>query len=116
MEEEKRAKAQKKLTGPIVVPNSGPDGYSAKLFSSLEKGLFLFSGVGTSQDVRCKGLYADGDACIHRCRQHYAAQGVAPTPLKFFVYLIIIRKFVIMEIRVDSLVFAEGKGSIVITK
>ena len=60
LEEEKRAKAQKKLTGPIVVSNSGPDGYSAKLFSSLEKDLFLFSGVGTSNDVRCRVLYADG--------------------------------------------------------
>ena len=39
---------------------SGPGQYSAKLFSSLEKGLFLFSGVGTSNDVRCKELYADG--------------------------------------------------------
>ena len=59
-------------------------GYSAELFSSLEKGLFLFSGVGTSSDVRYRVLYADGDACIHRCRQHYAAPGVAPTPLTFF--------------------------------
>ena len=30
--------------------------------------LFIFSGVGTSNDVRCRVLSADGDACIHRCR------------------------------------------------
>ena len=35
--------------------------------------LFIFSGVGTSNDVRCGVLSADGDACIHRCRQHCAA-------------------------------------------
>ena len=39
-------------------------------------------------DVRCRGWDADGDACIHRCRQHGAAQGVAPTPMKFFLLLI----------------------------
>ena len=45
---------------------------------------FIFSGVGTSNDVRCGVLSADGDARIHRCRQYCAAQGVAPTQLKFF--------------------------------
>ena len=35
-------------------------GYSAELFSSLEKGLFLFSDVGTSQMCAAKGCVQMG--------------------------------------------------------
>ena len=65
----KKGKAQKK----------GPDGFSAQLFSTLEKGLFLFGGVGTSQMCAAKSCmqmgmlaYTDADNTMqHRAQPQH---------------------------------------------
>ena len=70
---EKRLR-QKKFVGRDVGQELGPEVFLRSFFLAPRIGaLFIFSGVGTSYDVRCRVLSADGDACIHRCRQHCAA-------------------------------------------
>jgi hypothetical protein len=56
-------------------------------FLPPKEDFFSLKGVARQMAVRCKGLSADGNTCIHRCRQHLAALVLRTYTFRSFFFL-----------------------------
>ena len=59
----------------------------AAFFLPPKENFFSLKGVARQMAVRCKGLSADGNTRIHRCRQHLAALVLRTYTFQSFFFL-----------------------------